>query len=190
MKKITPFFVVLLWIQLNYSQVGIGTTLPNGALDINSSTNGLVIPRVALTSKALAAPVVNPQTGALTTGTMVYNTSTLGVAPNNVVPGFYFWNGTRWEQINNGTTNESKLISNVTQPNPNLVTAPSVVSNTAAQSFDATTITKTVNVAGFVGVQAGLDGTCLFSPGCSAATLAACGCRTGGPLRCAAGLCR
>ena len=41
-------------------QVGIGTTAPNGALDINSTTNGILIPRVALTAKNSSLPVVNP----------------------------------------------------------------------------------------------------------------------------------
>ena len=40
-----------------YSQIGIGTTTPNGALDIVSSNQGLIIPRVALTSLVAAAPV-------------------------------------------------------------------------------------------------------------------------------------
>ena len=76
--------------------IGIGTTAPNGALDINSTTQGLVPPRVALTASNIAAPVVNPQGGALIAGTFVWNTATAGTSPNNVAPGLYFWNGSRW----------------------------------------------------------------------------------------------
>jgi hypothetical protein len=74
-----------------FSQVGIGTTSPTGALDVSSSTNGILIPRVALTAKNVAAPIVNPQGGALENSTLVYNTATAGVSPNDVVPGFYYW---------------------------------------------------------------------------------------------------
>ncbi|ANO47992.1 hypothetical protein B0A78_05545 [Flavobacterium columnare NBRC 100251 = ATCC 23463] len=81
----------------SFGQVGIGTDQPRGALEINSSTNGFVPPQVALTSSNASAPVVNPQGGgAPVTGTIVYNTATAGTAPNNVVPGFYYWNGSSW----------------------------------------------------------------------------------------------
>lgn len=83
-----------------YAQIGIGTTSPNGALDINSSTNGVIVPNIALTSRILAAPVVNPNGGgAPLAGTLVWNTQTSGVSPNNVVPGFYYWDGATWIAI-------------------------------------------------------------------------------------------
>lgn len=85
------------------AQVGIGTTTPAGALDLNPTivTNyGFVAPRIALTALNAQAPVVNPQGGAIPTGTVVYNTATAntGVAapPNAIGPGLYFWNGSRW----------------------------------------------------------------------------------------------
>ncbi len=78
------------------SQVGVGTTTPNGALDVNSSTNGFVPPRVALTATNVQAPVLNPQGGVIPAGTIVWNTATAGTTPNNVAPGLYYWNGTRW----------------------------------------------------------------------------------------------
>jgi hypothetical protein len=83
------FFLLL--FASSFAQVGVGTTTPTGALDISSATNGVVIPRVVLTSKAVSGPVVNPQGGALTSGTLVWNTATAGVIPNNVIPGFYYW---------------------------------------------------------------------------------------------------
>jgi hypothetical protein len=78
------------------AQVGVGTTTPAGALDVNSTTNGFIPPRVALTATNVAAPVVNPQGGALVAGTIVWNTATAGSMPNNVAPGLYYWDGTRW----------------------------------------------------------------------------------------------
>lgn len=80
-----------------FAQVGVGTTTPNGALDVSSSTNGFVPPRVSLTSTALEAPVVNPQGGAIPAGTMVWNTNTSSPTPATAVaPGLYYWDGSRW----------------------------------------------------------------------------------------------
>jgi hypothetical protein len=79
-----------------YAQTGIGTTTPNASakLDVNSSTQGFLPPRVALTASNAFSPVVGTSTNA--TGLIVYNTATAGTAPNNVVPGYYFWNGSTW----------------------------------------------------------------------------------------------
>lgn len=82
------------------AQVGIGTTTPQGALDLNPTiaTNyGFAPPRVALTSTALQAPVVNPQGGVIPNGTLVWNTNTNSpTVATAVAPGMYYWNGTRW----------------------------------------------------------------------------------------------
>jgi hypothetical protein len=85
---------------MSYSQVGIGTINPNAALDIESSTNGILVPRVALTSKTTEAPVVNPQTGAIPDGTLVWNTATVGTLPNfTLLPGFYYWQSGSWNAL-------------------------------------------------------------------------------------------
>jgi hypothetical protein len=41
----------------------------------------------------------------------VYNTATAGTAPNNVVPGYYYWNGSAWIQISGGLVIETKSAS-------------------------------------------------------------------------------
>lgn len=107
MKKIILLFFgfTFLFISSNASaQVGIGTTTPRGALDISSSTNGFIPPQVALTSVNVAAPIVNPQGGILASGTIVYNTAIAGSSPNNVTPGYYFWDGSVWIKFNAGNT--------------------------------------------------------------------------------------
>ena len=88
-----------------YSQIGIGTTTPRGALEINSSTNGFVPPQVALTALNTPTPIVNPQGGPIATGTIVYNTAVAGTHPNNVVPGYYYWNGTIWVTMSSTNSN-------------------------------------------------------------------------------------
>lgn len=78
------------------SQMGINTTSPNGILDVNSSTLGIVLPRIALTSNILEAPVLNPQGGAIPVGTVVYNTATTSSGTDDVYPGVYVWSGSQW----------------------------------------------------------------------------------------------
>lgn len=79
-----------------WSQVGIGTSAPNGMLDISNTAHGIVYPRVALTSATSESPIVNPNAASLIEGTVVYNTSLTTNGANDVSPGIYVWNGTRW----------------------------------------------------------------------------------------------
>ena len=90
MKK---YFIIAVML-LNYTvycQVGIGIAAPDpsAVLDVSSSSKGLLIPRIALTGTTDAATITAPATGLL-----IYNTATAGTAPNAVVPGYYYWNGT------------------------------------------------------------------------------------------------
>ena len=66
-----------------------GTVPPNASagLDINFISQGLLIPRVALTATTNFAPLT-----AHVAGMVVYNTATIG----DVVPGIYTNNGTKW----------------------------------------------------------------------------------------------
>ncbi|NUY80372.1 tail fiber domain-containing protein [Flavobacterium sp. MAH-1] len=103
MKKVTLWAFLLLCFPI-YAQIGINTITPNAMFEVNATDQGVLIPRVALTSALVSAPVVNPQGGALSVSTLIYNTATAGVSPNNVVPGFYFWNGTKWTALNSDLT--------------------------------------------------------------------------------------
>ena len=97
------FLTILLSCVITTSaQTGIGTLTPNASakLDVSSSDKGFLPPRVVLTSTNTFAPIVGTSSAA--TGLLIYNTATAGTAPNNVVPGYYYWNGTLWVQISNG----------------------------------------------------------------------------------------
>lgn len=59
MKRIL-YSLLLLTSLGTFAQVGVGTTTPNGALDVSSTTNGFVPPRVSLTATNVAAPISNP----------------------------------------------------------------------------------------------------------------------------------
>ncbi len=84
------------------AQVGIGTTTPNGALDIVSANDGLLIPRIALVN-TVTATVITP-----TVSELVYNT----VSINDVTPGYYYWDGSKWVQLQTGAKNEWSLTGN------------------------------------------------------------------------------
>ena len=77
------------------AQVGINTDNstpdPSAGLDVKFNNKGFLPPRVALTAINAALPVTSPASGLL-----VYNIAVAGTPPNNVIPGYYIWNGTRW----------------------------------------------------------------------------------------------
>lgn len=103
--KLLTYFFISFFISVNFSnivhaQVGINTTTPNGILDVNSTTLGIVFPRVILTATNVQAPVVNPNGVGpgfnLAEGTVVFNTNTTITGVNDVVPGIYVWTGSEW----------------------------------------------------------------------------------------------
>ncbi len=84
-----------------YAQnVGIGTDTPDASakLDVTSTNSGVLVPRIVLTDVTLAAPVTAPATGLL-----VWNTNAAITGGNGA--GFYYWNGTQWQQIGAGDHN-------------------------------------------------------------------------------------
>jgi hypothetical protein len=86
------------------AQTGIGTSTPNPSakLEVASTNQGFLPPRIALTATNASSPVTSPATGLL-----VYNTATTGTAPNNVAPGYYYWNGSAWVAILSNITTSS-----------------------------------------------------------------------------------
>lgn len=85
----------MLTTQVNYSQVGIGTTTPDpdALLEINSTIlnpGGVLLPRMDLTLTTLAAPLASH-----VRGMVVYNTALVG----DLSRGLYYNDGTRWIQM-------------------------------------------------------------------------------------------
>ena len=114
LNKITYLGIIIAVLILNlksaFSQqnIGINTSgaAPNASalLDVVATDKGVLIPRVALTATNSGSPI-SPLPGAGESGLLIYNTTTAGTAPNNVVPGFYYWDGTRWVQLAPATNN-------------------------------------------------------------------------------------
>jgi len=108
MKKnviLSSLIFLLMFMTLGlFAQVGINTDGsqpdPSAMLDVKSAIKGFLPPRVALTSLSVSAPVASP----VAVGLLVFNTAAI----NGLVPGYYFWNGTRWvavatpQGVNNG----------------------------------------------------------------------------------------
>ena len=82
MKKIT-LIALMLFTTLGYAQVGINTNNPDAssALEIESTTGGILIPRLTETQRDAITSAA--------TGLMIYQTD--GTA------GFYYYNGSSWE---------------------------------------------------------------------------------------------
>ncbi len=92
--SLLPFganFNVTLFAQV----VSVNTTGAAGdnsaILDVDATNKGLLIPRVSLTSATDITTIPAPATSLL-----IYNTATIGTYPNNIIPGFYYWDGAKW----------------------------------------------------------------------------------------------
>ena len=109
MKNFKPFFVIIItFLAFNtYSQVGVGTTAPEGALDISSTNYGLLIPRVSLIDINDVLTITAPSGNPLAISTLIYNTIASGTPPNNVVSGFYYWNGSKWKALSLASSSTS-----------------------------------------------------------------------------------
>lgn len=104
MKKVILVLAFFLVFLNGNAQTGIGTTTPSPSakLEVASSNQGFLPPRIALTATNAASPVTSPATGLL-----VYNTATTGTPPNNVAPGYYYWNGSAWVAVLSTITTSS-----------------------------------------------------------------------------------
>ena len=97
MKRTFFFFTtsLLLLFFNGFTQVGINTdgnqADPSAGLDVKFINKGFLPPRIALVSINSPVPIASPAIGLF-----VYNSATNGTPPNNVMPGYYSWNGTKW----------------------------------------------------------------------------------------------
>jgi streptogramin lyase len=89
MRKILPILLSLFFFQHAFTQnVGIGTTTPDASarLEVNSSSQGILIPRL---SSAQRSAIAGPAAGLL-------------VFQTDGTPGFCYYNGAFWVSLTNG----------------------------------------------------------------------------------------
>lgn len=137
MKNIYLFLSLFLFgmtsaqVQINVPK---GSEEMSADLQLDASNQGVILPRVALSSTTVSSPVSNPKEGI-----MVFNTQTVG----DVTPGYYYWKLSptpHW--VSMGLTSTNTIIQlvdeNILGYNPTAAgsTAPSII------SFDGNTATK------------------------------------------------
>src|SRR5690554_5737130 len=95
MKKITIIAALLGSVYFANAQVGIGTSEPANAsqLEISATNKGVLIPRVELTDVNTFAPITGTQEESL----LVYNTRDR----NDVTSGYYYWADNQWNRVIN-----------------------------------------------------------------------------------------
>uniref|UniRef100_UPI0039B78333 beta strand repeat-containing protein n=1 Tax=Leptobacterium meishanense TaxID=3128904 RepID=UPI0039B78333 len=69
----------------------------SSVLDISQVTDkGVLLPNVALTGTTDTGQIPDLDASGYPDGLLIYNTATAGVPPNDVTPGYYYWDGTAW----------------------------------------------------------------------------------------------
>ena len=150
MKKVLYFAFAILLHQNAHSQnnVGINTTTPDpsAALDVNSTTQGMLVPRMTKTQRDGINMVSGVSTPA--SGLLIYQT--------NDTPGFYYYNGTEWVTLNGANGNDGQGFANGTtggqvyltgsaspydQQNPATVTGDVTISSSAVTTITANAVT-------------------------------------------------
>ena len=108
--RLGALFAFFLTFSTLSAQVGINTTTPADGtmLDVTATDKGILIPRVALTSRAVSAPV----TPEPVQGVLVFNTNTAGTDPNDVEPGFYWWDGVQWVALEDVDEDDWEILGN------------------------------------------------------------------------------
>jgi hypothetical protein len=127
MKKIVFILSLLACQSTVFAQLGVGTNSPDASaqLDVTASNKGFLAPRIALTSATDVTTIATPATGL-----MIYNIATAGTSPNNVIPGYYYYDGTKWVRFIN--SQPSATISfNTADPNSG---SPTFTPNTTQNS--------------------------------------------------------
>ncbi len=154
MFKIIITTILLLFGSIIFSQVGIGTNTPNvsSILDVKSSTQGILITRIALTNTTtftLAGSTTIAQQYEANS-MLVYNTAT----KDDVTEGYYYWKQTnattagKWIKMMNGQDNVASAINGLNiNSNQNValggaLTTPTTVATTATNTLALSGLTN------------------------------------------------
>lgn len=128
-RHIKSYFSLLLLLvtTLTHAQVGIGTSSVNTSarLQIDATDKGFLPPRVTLTGTADVSTISTPATGLL-----VYNTATAGISPSRVTPGFYYYDGAKWQRIINQQPDATVSFNQNTPTTGGVVFTPNIPAST------------------------------------------------------------
>jgi hypothetical protein len=133
MKRILVLFCLIASLNLS-AQTGIGTTTPHASakLEVAATNKGFLPPRVTLSGTNDISTITSPATGLV-----VFNTATAGTTPNNVLPGYYYYDGTKWNQLvdQSSLNSFSGFNPNYAQSNASAVTKSAVGDIVVSQSI-------------------------------------------------------
>lgn len=122
MNKKIIFLSAVLFSTVMSAQVKIGgtdgTPNTNAMLDVEAPNKGILLPRLALQEATNSAPL-----SAHVAGMTVYNTATA----NDVVPGFYYNDGIKWQQM---VTTDNKAVKFFYMPSITFNTSVSATGQT------------------------------------------------------------
>ncbi|HLA54643.1 MAG TPA: hypothetical protein VK623_00960 [Flavobacterium sp.] len=113
--KNTLAILFFLYSMVSMAQVGIGTTTPAATLDITAANlsgntvDGLLVPRV---SRLRAQTMIGTPTSTVLYVNDVSNGTATGTTVNVTSVGFYFFNGTVWEKLGSGVSNDWSVTGN------------------------------------------------------------------------------
>jgi hypothetical protein len=122
MKQFFTLLAAVLLTATTQAQVGVGTTTPDAsaALDITSTTKGLLIPRMTTAQRNLiSSPAIGLQIYNTTTNSLEYKAASGWVSYKYLPDGtsigeMNYWNGTSWETISSGANGQVlKFINNI-----------------------------------------------------------------------------
>ncbi len=167
--KIIGLFMLMLFGFTLQAQTGIGTSTPHASakLDVNASNKGFLPPRIGLSSTTDVTTIPSPATGLV-----IYNIATAGTSPDNVLPGYYYWNGSNWNNLvkKSNLPTMNGFVPNWAQSNASSVTKSAVGDIVVSQSITtsgkpvqiiATGDINPINVSSWVILQLYRDGTAI-----------------------------
>jgi hypothetical protein len=160
-RNLNTVFIIALVIflaminSIGFAQVKISATPsianPDAILEIESNNKGLLLPRLALVSTTLPAPLNN-----FVKGMVVYDT----VSVNDVTPGIYYCDGTKWVKMNGGVVggnvgmNVEKRIEIVASTGQTIFTTPVPITDANKIFLYRNGVTISFNVIGSNSIQA------------------------------------
>lgn len=126
MSKTLRIIVFILLSKFSQAQLAIGTNTIDASakLQVDASNKGFLPPRVTLTGTTDISTISSPATGLL-----VFNTATTGSGSTAVAPGYYFFEGGKWQRL---ITQQPDATVEFTSTDNNPNTAGTTFSGTAA----------------------------------------------------------